>query len=807
MLLPLLLFLLAAPGAAAQPGQGPARLHGHHGAIFFLAFPRRDLLISAAPDGARVWDPETGKTLEELSGPSIAAAYSDTAGLLAVSRADGGIIIYDSAAWTPTAELRDTGGLSLSLAFSGNGDLLAASGTDGRVRYWKTADWTQGPELAAAPGPFRLAGFADGGNILATFSPAEPILRLWDLRANEPLYWLKSPLTLAAFFDPRGRRLAAAGADRTLRVWESGGGLDKAPVELEAGPMASAAFSASGDLLASAGLDGSLAVWDPGDGGKAVELRDSRSRASALAFSPSGLYLASGETGGDITLRMWAAEAWTSSGNVPVKNPGGKTLTLLPAGVRLSVLKAPPGAAHWLVSDGTGLSGWAPAAALAPVKPDLLPPVIRITSQAYAGGVLSVKGAVYDDGRLDYVRFSGKDLPGPAAGAKAAPGCWPFELSIELTPDTVPVLEAGDLSGKTGKLALNLHAPPADYTPGYILLRPQAGAGIFREADAKSPLLARAAAGSVLAALGKRGAWYFLEGGGWLKRTSLAAEVSPAQFIAGPISVADTAGPEPVAPGVQEKIPQGKANPRALAIVIGVKDYLDSDIPRAEYALEDAAAVRRHLITALGFAEGRVIFLENPTKGQLETFFGGTGAGRLKELVRKGETELFVYYSGHGAADPEAGAAYLVPSDARPDSLRLGGFPLARLYSALEDSGAAQVTVVIEACFSGLSHAGPLLGEASPLILAARRPEAKKINIFSSSAADQVSSWYPAEHRGLFTYYFLKALRENCCGPAPLRLGTLKELTGAEVPAAAMRLYGRTQTPLFTGDPAAALSH
>lgn len=806
MLLSLPFLLLAAPPAAAAAAPAPLILHGHRGAVFFLAYPRQDLLVSAAQDGARVWDPQTGELAEELSGPSIAAAYSGPAGLLAIAREDGSIVIYDSTTWTPAAELRDTGGISLSLVFSENGRSLAASGTDGRVRTWETADWTPGPGLAASPGPFRLAGYSGGGGTLTTFSPAEPVLRVWDIHTNKQLYWLKSPRTIGAFVEPRSGRLAAAGADRTLRVWEPGGGQGAAPLELEAGPMTAAAFSASGDRLASAGLDGSLSVWDTGGGTKTVELRDSRIRASALAFSPSGLYLASGETGGDIALRMWAAEVWTSSGNVPVKNAGGKTLTLLPAGVRLTVLKAPPGAAHWLVSDGTGLSGWTPAAALAPERPDLLPPVIRITSQAYAQGVLGVKGAVYDDGRLAYVRFSGKDLPRtPAANVeKTRPGGWPFEISMELTPDTVPEVEAGDLSGKNSKLALNLRVPDAAYTPGYLLLSPQAGAGIHREADAKSPLLARAAAGSLLAALGKREAWYFLEGGGWIK-TAAAAVTAQAQTAPGPLLLEEKPGPDA---GEQhpEDIPRGRANPRALAVVIGVRDYQNGDIPRADYALEDAAAVRRHLITALGFDEDRVISLENPTKGQLETFFGSTGGGRLKKLIKQGETELFVYYSGHGAADPEAGAAYLVPSDARPDYLRLGGFPLARLYAGLEDSGAAQVTVVIEACFSGLSHAGPLLGKASPLILTAHRPEAKKLNIFSSSAADQVSSWYPAGHRSLFTHYFLKALRENCCGAGPLKLGTLQQLTGAEVPAAAMRLYGRTQTPLFSGDPQASLS-
>ncbi len=731
-----LMAIHAAGAGASPPAELPPAiiLRGHRAAVFFLAFPRRDLLLSAAADGVRIWNPESGKPVKEIPGRDIiSAAYSDAAGLLAVARADSSIIIYASGTWSETAALRDADGPALSMFFSRVNGLLAASGGDGKVRFWESTDWTLLPELAAHPGAFRLAGDSGSDSLLATYSNREPLLRLWDLRTKKLLYWLKSPHTLSAFFDPPGKRLASVSADRTLRVWEPGRMAASARLELAAGPMVAAAFSSSGGLLAAAGLDGSIAIWNSDSGLRSGEVNDSRARAQTVAFSPSGAYLASGETGGDIRVRLWTWEVWTSSGGVPVKNRGGKTIALLPAGIRLNLLKAAPGAEHWLVDDGTGLSGWVSAAALSAERPDILPPIIRISSQTYSAGVLSVKGAVSDDGRLDYVRFSGKALDRPADPVPFLQSeSWPFEFSVELTPDTVPTVEAGDLSGKTSSLTLHLRT----------------------EAAAQPPAPRAQAVGDFTA----------------------------------------------------ENIPQGRVNPRGLAVVIGVKDYADRDIPRADYALEDAAAVRRHLISALGFEEDKVILLENPTKGQLETLFGGAGGGRLKKQITRGETELFVYYSGHGAADPEAGEAYLVPSDARPDYLRLGGFPLKQLYAGLEASGAAQVTVVIEACFSGLSHAGPLLSKANPLILTTHRPESKGLNIFSSSAADQVSSWYPAARRGLFTYYFLKALRENCCGAGPLRLETIKEITATEVPAAAMRLYGRTQTPLFTGDPQVTLS-
>lgn len=44
-------------------------------------------------------------------------------------------------------------------------------------------------------------------------------------------------------------------------------------------------------------------------------------------------------------------------------------------------------------------------------------------------------------------------------------------------------------------------------------------------------------------------------------------------------------------------------NPDAVAVVIGIADYQDTDIPRVTYAVNDAEAVRRVLTQTLGYAD------------------------------------------------------------------------------------------------------------------------------------------------------------------------------------------------------------
>ncbi|PIU19047.1 MAG: hypothetical protein COT18_09240 [Elusimicrobia bacterium CG08_land_8_20_14_0_20_59_10] len=94
-----------------------------------------------------------------------------------------------------------------------------------------------------------------------------------------------------------------------------------------------------------------------------------------------------------------------------------------------------------------------------------------------------------------------------------------------------------------------------------------------------------------------------------------------------------------------------------------------------------------------------------------------------------------------------------------------------------------------------------IISKASPLMIAPVLPGADKIDIFNSSKADEVSSWYPEKRHSLFTYFFLKGLQ----GAADknkdhaITAAELEEYVAENVPSMARRLYGRKQTPGYTG--------
>jgi hypothetical protein len=249
---------------------------------------------------------------------------------------------------------------------------------------------------------------------------------------------------------------------------------------------------------------------------------------------------------------------------------------------------------------------------------------------------------------------------------------------------------------------------------------------------------------------------------------------------------------------IEQDIPEGVENKNAVAIVIGNKNYTNPDVPEVTFAHRDAAVVEQYLSKMLGYRE--VIVETDATQGKFFALFGTEKKdGKLQDYVKEGESDVFIYYSGHGAPDPESKDGYFVPVDCDPAMVDVNGYSLALFYDKINNLGAKSVTVVIDACFSGSSDQGMLLKNISPVFIEVDESGrlADEVIVFTSSSGEQVSSWYPEKKHSLYTYFFLKGLK----GSADVdedRSVTAEEMqsyVNEEVGFMARKLNSREQTP------------
>ena len=199
-----------------------------------------------------------------------------------------------------------------------------------------------------------------------------------------------------------------------------------------------------------------------------------------------------------------------------------------------------------------------------------------------------------------------------------------------------------------------------------------------------------------------------------------------------------------------------EARNNVYAVVIGIENY--RSLPKSDYSRSDAILVKAYL-KALGFQERNIEFLtdEKATRTDIEKSLEAWLPNRAKK-----DSTVIVYFSGHGAPEPASGNAYLVPYDGDPNYLPVTGYPLKRLYASLGKLEAREIIVVLDSCFSGSGGRSVLAKGARPLVMMAPVGIlSSNIAVLSATQGSQISTSSPQKGHGVFTYYFLKAIKDG----------------------------------------------
>ena len=193
-----------------------------------------------------------------------------------------------------------------------------------------------------------------------------------------------------------------------------------------------------------------------------------------------------------------------------------------------------------------------------------------------------------------------------------------------------------------------------------------------------------------------------------------------------------------------------------MAIVIGVEKY--QDLPASDYSSSDAKLMKEYLIS-LGVKERNIELLlnERATQSSIKKTVETWLPNRIKS-----DSKVVIYYSGHGAPDAKTGDAYIVPFDGDPNYLEDTGYPLKKLYDKLGKLPAKEIIVALDSCFSGAGGRSVLAKGARPLVMTTTSTVLPtNIAVLSATQGTQISTSSPEKGHGVFTYYFLKALKDG----------------------------------------------
>ncbi len=262
-----------------------------------------------------------------------------------------------------------------------------------------------------------------------------------------------------------------------------------------------------------------------------------------------------------------------------------------------------------------------------------------------------------------------------------------------------------------------------------------------------------------------------------------------------------------------------KSYSQTVALIIANQDYLQTD--DIAYATQDANAFALFASEVLG---AQVHRFDNLGTNRMRELIGDSQRlGSLANFVLTQDTDLYIYYVGHGThdspQDPSLTQNYLLPTDANPDQKFLAdqALSLSDLEAALRTLQArrlktGRITLVLESCFSGLNPSadgqqsgGLVRGVSAPPLGRAAAVELPDIRLWAATSPDtDFAVWDTEFQRGIFTDALMSALHDgkaDANGDFQITAAEMRSSVTATIAKRLARLAASGQTSAFQQRP------
>ena len=239
-----------------------------------------------------------------------------------------------------------------------------------------------------------------------------------------------------------------------------------------------------------------------------------------------------------------------------------------------------------------------------------------------------------------------------------------------------------------------------------------------------------------------------------------------------------------------------KKNRNALALIVGVAHYERED--PAIYADKDAQYFQDYAAIKLGVPDNNIFTMINQDADRIE--IKKAVKNWLLRMSAKDETDVYVFFAGHGLANSDGSNMFLLPYDGDPELLEDSAIDRKQLFADIQAISPRSVTVFLDSCYSGRTRSGGTLVANQRRIGA--RAKAQNVpdgfTILSAAKGDQTAKSLEEAKHGLFSYFLMRGLEGDADANNDNQI-TAEELHSF-VTDKVKRQSGFKQTPDLQGD-------
>ena len=247
--------------------------------------------------------------------------------------------------------------------------------------------------------------------------------------------------------------------------------------------------------------------------------------------------------------------------------------------------------------------------------------------------------------------------------------------------------------------------------------------------------------------------------------------------------------------GLNPTTRQVKSNNNAVALIVGVAEY--EKTAGAEFADKDAQVFYDYANLKLGIPRERIQTLVND-KADVVGLLSGINKW-LKRSVRQGESDVYIFFAGHGLASDDGDTAYLIPYDGAPDFLERTAISRDEVFREVSSVNPRSVTVFLDTCYSGDTRGESRLIAGRPLGIKLQEQSLPKgFTVLTAAGGDQIARPLTEAQHGMFSYFLMKGMEGDADSDGNNEI-TARELH-SYVRENVVQQSGGSQVPELQGD-------